>query len=227
MKRKKQTAFSTAACLLTAFGLWTAALYIVDVQAIGPQGSSVGFAALNRFVHALTGVHMGLYVVTDWLGLVPLGTAAGFAVLGLAQWIQRKQLRRVDRSLLILGGFYVVVIAAYLIFDALAINYRPVLIDGVLEASYPSTTTLLVLCIMPTAGMQLHARIKNPALRGCTLLALSGFTLFMVTARALSGVHWITDIIGSILLSGGLVMLYAAVCCPGRDQPANKTSRRP
>ena len=34
------------------------------------------------------------------------------------------------------------------------------------------------------------------------------FSAFMVIGRLISGVHWATDIIGSILLSAGLFMLY-------------------
>lgn len=36
-----------------AFAMWTAALKCVDVQAIGPNGSSVGLAAINAAVHEL------------------------------------------------------------------------------------------------------------------------------------------------------------------------------
>lgn len=46
--------------------------------------------------------------------------------------------------------YYAVVIFAYLVFEMIPINYRPVLIDGGMEVSYPSSTTLLVLCVMPT-----------------------------------------------------------------------------
>lgn len=53
-----------------AFAVWTAAVKCVDVQAIGPNGSSVGLAAINAAIHELTGVHMALYTVTDWLGLI-------------------------------------------------------------------------------------------------------------------------------------------------------------
>ena len=199
-----------ALCLLAAFLLWTAALRFVDVQAIGPEGTSVGFAALNRFVHRLTGVHMTLYVITDWLGLVPLAVAAGFGVLGLCQWIQRNDLRKVDASILVLGGFYLAVMAAFLFFEQFVVNYRPILIDGRLEASYPSSTTMLCLCVMPTAQMQLRSRIQNPTLRRCVSGSISAFTTFMVVGRLLSGVHWFTDIVGGILLSAGLVPLYAS-----------------
>ena len=200
-----------AAGLLVAFALWTVAVRVLDVRAIGPCGSTVGFATLNQFTHALTGVHMMLYTVTDWLGLIPIGTAMGFAVLGLVQWIRRKKISRVDRSLFVLGGFYLVVIALFVLFEVMVINYRPVLIDGVLEASYPSSTTLLVMCVMPTTAMQLRTRIRNATIRCCLTLAIALFVAFMVIGRLLSGVHWVTDIIGGALLSAGLVTLYSFV----------------
>ena len=126
MKKK----FFVGAGFLGAFVLWTVLVSLVDIRPIGPNGSRVGFAALNGFVHGLTGVNLLLYTVTDWLGLVPIAVAFGFAVLGLVQWIKRKSLLKVDRSLLVLGGFYIVVMAAYIFFEAVVINYRPVLISG-------------------------------------------------------------------------------------------------
>ena len=80
--------------------------------------------------------------------------------LGLGQLLKGKSLLKVERSILALGVFYAVVMAAYLVFEVWVVNYRPVLIEGALEASYPSSTTLLVLCVMPTAMMQLRQRIQ-------------------------------------------------------------------
>lgn len=196
--------------MLAAFGLWTVLVGMVDVQAIGPEGSAVGFAAMNRWVHDLTGVHLFLYAATDWLSLIPLGVVLGFGLLGLSQWIGRKSLWKVDRSILALGGFYLVVMAVFAFFEVFVVNYRPVLIQGVLEGSYPSSTTMLVMCVMPTAGMQFHARIKNDTLRRWVSVAVTGFTVCMVGARLWSGVHWCSDIIGGALLSAGLVLLYGA-----------------
>ena len=204
-----------ALVLLAAFALWTAAVCWVDVQAIGPEGSCVGFAALNRQVHEWTGMHFGLYLLTDWLSLIPAGTCVGFAALGLVQWIRRRDIRKVDRSILTLGGFYLALLTVYVWFEKFVINYRPVLVEGVLEVSYPSSTTMLALFVMLTAMMQFRARIRNRAFRRWTLAGCAAFTAFMVIGRLISGVHWVTDIIGGILLSAGLVMLYAAVC--GRE----------
>lgn len=197
--------------LIAVFVLWTVLVSVVDVRAIGPNGSSVGFATLNGYVHDLTGVNMRLYSITDWLGLVPIGVALGFAMLGLVQWIKRKSLFKVDRGILALGGFYVAVMAVYILFEFVIINYRPTLIDGYLEASYPSSTTMLVMCVMPTAMMQLRARIKNNGLKQCVMILIATFTAFMVIGRLASGVHWITDIIGGALVSAGLVIIYASV----------------
>lgn len=198
--------------MLISFVLWTVLILFVDVRAIGPNGSSVGFASLNQFVHEFTGVNMSLYVITDWLGLVPIGVAFGFAVLGLVQWIKRKNLLKVDRSILTLGGFYIVVIAVYFLFEIVVINYRPTLIDGYLEVSYPSSTTMLVMCVMPTAMIQLRARIKNNKFRRCIMFMLAVFIAFMVVGRLVSGVHWITDIIGGALFSTAIVLIYYAIC---------------
>ena len=206
-KRKMYGAFG----LLAAFALWTVAVELVDAQPFGPLGSAVGFATLNGFVHDLTGVHMALYTVTDWLGLVPVVFGFGFAALGLAQWIRRKSIRKVDFSILALGGFYIITMAVYFLFEYIPVNYRPVLINGYLEVSYPSSTTMLTMCVMPTAVMEWRARIKKDALRRWGSAVMIVFGGFMVIGRLASGVHWFTDIIGGALLSVGLVLTFRAI----------------
>lgn len=211
MKKETKKSFYIAISVFVAFVLWTVAVCFVDVRSIGPNNSSVGFSTVNELFHNLTGVNFTLYTITDWLGLVPVFFGFGFGVLGLFQWIKRKNVLKVDYSILILGVYYIVVIAAYLFFEKCVINYRPVLINGHLEASYPSSTTLLVLCVMPTTAKQLSFRIKNRAIRCFVIAAIVSFTVFMVIARLLSGVHWLTDIIGGALLSAALVMAERTV----------------
>ena len=212
-ERSKQTSIfciCAAVALAVLFIVWTVLVLTADVRAIGPQDSTVGFATLNRYVHSLTGTNMTLYTITDWLGLVPIATAFGFAVLGLVQLIRRRSLARVDRSILVLGGFYVVVIAVYVLFEVLVINRRPVLIDGILEVSYPSSTTMLASCVMPTAIMQACLRIRTRWIAWSISSAIGAFTVFMIVGRVLSGVHWASDIIGGLLISASLVLAYAA-----------------
>lgn len=208
MNHKRKTYIWLGIVCLLLFALWTHLLSFVDVQVIGPQNSSVGFAAMNQWFHNLTGVHMLLYTVTDWAGLVPVAFGFGFAILGLVQWIKRKHILKVDRSILVLGVFYIVVLAVYLFFEQHVVNRRPVLINGYLEASYPSSTTLLVMCVMPTALSQLRERIRNRKLRQWVTMLVVAFITFMVIGRLVSGVHWFSDIVGGALLSAGLVTLY-------------------
>ena len=197
--------------MLAAFVLWTWAVCVVDVQPIGSLGSTVGFARLNGFVRDLVGVRMGLYTLTDWLSVIPLGLVGCFGMWGLFQWIRRRSLARVDRSLLMLGGFYLAVLAFYGLFEIWVVNHRPLLIEGILEASYPSSTTTLSLCVMPTAWIQLRSRIRTPLLRRCTGWIVAAFTAFQVVGRLLSGVHWFSDIVGGMLLSGGLLGIYSSL----------------
>lgn len=193
---------------ILAFVVWTLAVSFIDIQAIGPRASSVGFATINKFVHQTFGVNMTLYHITDWLGLIPIVFMLGFALLGLVQWIKRKKLSQVDKNLFVLGGFYILVLLVYILFEFIVINRRPILIDDILEASYPSSTTMLVMTVMPTAIMQLNSRIKNIKLKKCTNIIICMLIIFMVVGRLVSGVHWFSDIIGGALISTGLVLLY-------------------
>ena len=199
--------FKNAVILTVAFVLWTIVVMVMDVEPIGPQGTEVGFASLNGWFHEFTGVHMVLYELTDIMELLAIGICVGFGALGLYQWITRKKLLDVDHDIIILGIFYIVVIAAYVFFNSIHINYRPVLIEGNLEASYPSSTTLLVLTVMITAIIQCTNRIKG-TLRGVLNCIMMAFVLFIVIARTVSGVHWLTDILGSVLLSAALILWY-------------------
>ena len=206
MKNKK-TLF-TGIALTIAFIVWTILVQFIDMRAVGVNGTRVGFAAINTWFHKLTGVHLTVYTVTDRLGLVPICICGSFGIFGLRQLIKRKSLFKVDADTILLGIYYAVVIFAYLFFEMIPINYRPVLIDGFMEASYPSSTTLLVLSVMPSLKFQMARRIKNTTLRESVNMLATAFSAFMVIGRLLSGVHWCTDLIGSVLLSTGMFQLY-------------------
>ena len=62
---------------------------------------------------------------------------------------------------------------------------------------------------MPTTMIQFKDRIGSPVVRKGVLAILAVFTVFMTVGRLISGVHWLTDIIGGVLLSAGLVEAYA------------------
>ena len=211
MKKYEERVLFWGIVLIAAFVIWTALVLTVDVQPIGLKGTDIGFASFNTWFHKLTGVHMTIYTITDWLGLVPVFVCMIFTGIGFVQLVKRRSLFQVDGDIIFLGIYYVIVIWAYLIFEMIPINYRPILIEGVMEASYPSSTTLLVLSVMPTLIFQVNRRIENVAAKKMICILTRIFSVFMVMGRLISGVHWFTDIVGAILLSEGLFYIYKSV----------------
>lgn len=194
--------------LVAVFAGFTWLVQTVDVKPLGINGTDIGFSTFNCLFHKLCGVNMVLYTFTDWAGLVPIFVAVSFGVFGLVQLIQRKSFRKVDADILILGVYYFVVAAFYVVFEMIPINYRPILINGHMEASYPSSTTLLVLGVMPTLCEQINRRGKNGAQRIIAYGFTIAFSAFMVVGRLFSGVHWFTDVLGSGIISVGLYCIY-------------------
>ena len=198
--------------LFLVFILFTCVVLFVDVQPIGPDGSSVGLATINQAFAKQVGVHLLWYKITDWLGLVSISVALGFAVLGLIQLLNRKSLKKVDPQIIVLGMFYGLVVLIYAFFEIIIVNYRPILMDGLLEASYPSSHTILVLCIMSTALTLFDYLLsRKKVLRHILSVAVIIIMAVTVLGRLICGVHWLTDIIAGIILSAALVMLFYAV----------------
>ena len=209
MKIKKKKVRPVAGFILLAvFILFTVLVKIVDVKAVGPQGSSVGFASLNGALAKVFAYREFWYKLTQAMGWLALAAAAGLGCVGLYQLVKRKSLAGVDAEILITGVYFVIVMAVYVLFEKAVVNYRPVLEDGKLEASYPSSHTVLALCVMASlmllAGRYLEA--KQARIAGAVCAA---FMVIMTAGRLLSGVHWFTDIVGGVLISASLISLYS------------------
>ena len=183
----------------------------VDVQPVGPDRSKVGLASVNQCVFKFFGVNLLWYDITDWLGVFAIVFALGFAVLGLFQLIKRKSIQKVDCRILLLGVFYVMVIAVYLFFEVVVVNDRPIILSESLEASFPSSHVMFVNCIMATAMLQFHYYLRE---RKAWLWMSDIVSVLIITAtvigRLISGVHWFTDIVAGILLSSVLIALYCS-----------------
>ena len=209
MKRNKKVIIAGISGLL--FAVLIILVRFVDVQAIGPDGTRIGLSHLNRFVFEMLGVHMLWYEITDWLGIAAIGAALLFAMVGLVQWIMRRSIWNVDRELIVLGGLYLIVIGLYVLFELVIVNYRPIHMPGSThpEASFPSSHTMLVCVIMGSAVLLLGKYVKSDVL--CTMLRSICAAIIAITVigRLFSGVHWLTDILGGILISIMLLNLYA------------------
>lgn len=206
MKKNKNLLYASIS--LTLFLMITFAVLSINRLPIGPNGSFVGLAFINQFIHEIFGYHEVLYTITDWMGLIPVVVAFVFGCIGLYQLLKRKQFKKVDSDILLLGGFYLVVIFLYGFFEYNIVNFRPVLIHGYLEASFPSTHVFVTTTILLTANFQIKLRVKQKNLKLGLSLISNGLILFTFIGRLLSGVHWFTDILAGGLLSLALVLFY-------------------
>ena len=193
------------------FIIFTILVKVIDVQALGAQESLIGFASLNLSVNQLLGTNHFCYLITQLFGILAILAAALFAVMGFVQLIKRKSLLKVDHEILMAGIVYAIVIILYVLFEKLAINYRPLVLEDGLEASYPSTHTMLILTILGTALPLAGKYISNPkAVLAVKLLCIAVMWLTVV-CRLLSGVHWFTDIVGGVLISLCLISLFKSL----------------
>ena len=209
MKKKRNFFISTILILLAV--VFTILVKVVDVKQVGVNETSIGVATLNQFIFKTTGVNMIWYHITDWLGLVPIFMAIAYSLIGFIQLIKRKSLFKVDKEIILLGLFYIIVISIYIFFEKVIINYRPILIDGFLEASYPSSHTLMTICLCGSSIIVNKKLYNNKITKLMNKLSLI-IILITVVGRLVSGVHWFTDIIGGIFISIALLMtLYSTI----------------
>jgi undecaprenyl-diphosphatase len=187
--------------------IFTILVKTIDVKNIGPNGSRVGFAYINKYLFELIGVNMIWYHITDWLGIIPVLLAIFYACLGFYQLITRKSLFKVDKEIVFLGILYLILIGIYLFFENIIVNSRPILINGYLEASYPSSHTLMALTLCGSSIMinkKLYTNIISKMFNIISIVIIS----LTVIGRIISGVHWFTDILGGIIISITLLSLY-------------------
>ena len=180
----------------------------VDVAQIGPKNSSVGFSHVNKIFNNIFSYNPTIYKITEILGYLALLVVGIYGLIGLYQLIKRKSLKKVDKELIILGIFYVVVICIYVLFEKVIINYRPVILDGVLEASFPSSHTLLAICVCGS-GIIVNNKIFKDykyinIINKCLLVLL----ILIVIGRLISGVHWLSDIIGGVIIASTILYIF-------------------
>ena len=210
MKKQKSLLISTIVLGVLSIA-FTLLICLVDKSNIGPQNSSVGLSKLNQIFKNLFGYNELFYKLTQVLGYIVIGLALAYMVIALIQLIKRKSIKNIDIQLSLLAIFYAIIIAIYFVFELAKINYRPVILDGELEPSYPSSHTMLAMFICTTSLFVNGKIINNKTLRIILDTVISIIGLVVVIGRIISGVHWITDIIGAILISTTLTLAYLTI----------------
>lgn len=211
MSKKAKWLWISSCISLVLFIALIVLIKFVDVASIGPNESEIGLSGMNKGVRDLIGRSDTWYLISELLGYVAIAVALLFVVLAVLQLIRRKSVKKIDTDLIGLGLIYVLLVVVYLLFEILKINYRPVLIDSELEASFPSSHTLLAVCILGTAIVQFIFRLQRKVWKWLAVSLCCVVMAVIVVGRLLSGVHWFTDIIGGIFIACALVLAYCAI----------------
>ena len=209
-KIEKESILETLTLIILSF-IYIIIVRKVDVQNIGPKNSEVGLASINSFFHNLLGSNMTIYKITEILGMIALLIVGVYAVIGLIQLIKGKSLKKVDSKIISLGILYVLLGIVYVLFEKVIINYRPVIIDGELEASFPSSHTMLAICICISSIIVNKDYIKNKKYLKLTNIGLLILMSLIVIGRFVSGVHWFSDIVGGIIISITLLSCFNVI----------------
>ena len=205
---KSKKLFLSTIILAILYILFTLTIAFVDKGTIGPNASNVGLSHLNEFFKNLIGQNELFYKISKIFGFVIFGIILAYFIVAFIQIIKRKSIKKVDKEIWILGIFYIILVLIYFAFELLKINYRPVLVDGKLEPSYPSSHTLFAIFICVTAIYINNKIITNKKLNVILNTIISLLGIITIIGRLLSGVHWITDIIGGLIISTTLVLAY-------------------
>lgn len=208
--RKINLKLALGSAFMLLFVLLIVFIKAVDVEPIGPQGSQIGLAGINSLFKGMFGYNAVIDKLTDLMLLAAIATAGFFALFGLYQLIKRKSLKDVDYDLYFLAATYAVMALFFVLFEIIEVNFRPVILEGELEASFPSSHTMIVITVMGTAIAEIKKRISDKNKRTVLISISAAIIALTVIGRIACGVHWFTDILGGIFVSLSFVMFFSA-----------------
>lgn len=180
-------------------------LKTVDIAPIGAGNTYIGLSHLNK--ELLFDFNSVWYNITDCIGILSFLTAGFFAVVGALQLVERKSVFKIDKTILGIGILYIVTVIIYVLFEKIIVNYRPILMPESLtpEASFPSSHTMIVCVVMGSAIIAAKEYVKTLSKRRIINILCIVLAAVMVVGRLMSGVHWFTDVLGGVLVSGALL----------------------
>jgi len=209
MKKKE---YIISIILLIISIIFTILVAKVDVKPVGPinpetgVASEVGFSTINSAISKKLEFNSTCYKISKYAGYLAFAFLAFYGIKGFIELIQKKSLKKVNKVFYVLLGFYICIGIVYALFEVLTINYRPLVMDNELEASYPSSHTMLAICVCGSSLIASNYIINNKNLKKLINIAAWTIMLLVIVTRFISGVHWFTDIIGGIIIS--IFMIY-------------------
>ena len=212
MKKNKLKINAILSGVLTlCFVLFTILVKCVDTAYVGATDKKIGFSSLNAIFYNNIQVSDLFDKLSDVLMIISIAIIALAVVVSVVQLVKRKSLKKIDREFYAFAIVLVLMVCVYVMFEIIDLNFRPVLIDGKVEASYPSSHTMLELTVFMCLMVYGLSNLKSNKQKIICSLVLGALIIAVVLFRVLSGMHWATDIIASIILSLMLTSYYILI----------------
>lgn len=203
--KKRYLIISCASLLL--FLLFLIMLYTVDVKNIGAGVTKVGLCFINN--HSFMASNASMWdKISDVCMYLGIGVIGALFILGVVQLIQRKNILKVDKEILVFGCLVVLMIIIWLFFDkVLIVNNRPILVDGKVECSFPSTHIMITSFALLSGSYYLFKKINKKHLTIIMYVASAIIVTICFLGRVLSGMHFLTDAVCGLLM--GLFLFFS------------------
>ena len=153
--------------------------------------------------------------ITDIILYASIAIVGLFAVLGLAQWISRKSIKKVDKQILWMVLPLALVVIVYLVCDKILtpdrFSFMPTRPDGSGEPSFPSTHVLVVTTVFFCISAALPKYIKSKVALFLIDIVMFALASLVATGRIMSDKHSYIDVAGSVVFALIFYGIYNAI----------------
>lgn len=143
---------------------------------------------------------------TDIMVYAALATIGIFVAVGIYQWITRKSLKKIDKTIWFLLIPLSLMLLTYFLFDHVFIwNTRP---DGSGEPSFPSTHTMIIATVFFCTAIALPKYIKQESMLIFLDIVMLAFVIMVPVGRVIANKHWVSDCVGALIFSAIFAGVY-------------------
>ncbi len=185
-------------------------IFILTTDKSSVNGVEVGLSSINK-KFLVSAYDESWDIVSDVSLYVSLMSIIGLAFYGIIQWISNKSPFKVEKDILICGIFIVLCFIFWIFFDKMSINTRPITVEGKIEASFPSTHVFITTFSLFSLCSIIASRNKKKSLNIPCFIVSSIYCFLAFLGRVLSGMHWMTDAIGGLLLGFALYFIQVGI----------------
>lgn len=175
--------------------IFTILVSFVDVKIFNVTNTKIGLYSLNKIflVNSINSNYIN--IISNGIFLICLLVIILMLLLITFEYFKTKKINKNNLNFFI---HFLIMVLIWIIFDKiLIINYRPILINGNIEGSYPSTHVMVSTFVLLFLSDQLKKIFKNDKI---FYIISIGLIIIQSISRILLTMHWFTDIIGGLLI---------------------------